>query len=256
MDESNLMIQLINVEVTVEDRVVLSNINLAIPYGETHVMFGPNGIGKTTLLKAIMGLPPAKVTSGKIIFKGKDITNWSIDERAREGIALTFQHPPEVRGLKMNDFMNMYGSYNEEDVQSLNLDYLIDRELNNGFSGGEIKRSELMQIKAQKPQFVMLDEPESGVDMEHMDVIGKSINNLLQRDRMIYERKTVSGLIITHTGFVMDYVNAEKGYVFDRNGVICQGHPRDIYNHIQKDGFERCETCMKVADFSAILETD
>ena len=197
MNENDLMIQLKNVEVTVGDSVLLSNINLAIPYGETHVMFGPNGIGKTTLLKAIMGLPPAKVTSGQIIFKGKDITNWSIDERARAGIALTFQKPPEVRGLKMNEFMNMYGSYTQEDVDSLNMDYMVNRELNQGFSGGEIKRSELMQIKAQKPQFVMLDEPESGVDMEHMDIIGKSINNLLQRDQMIYERKTVSGLIIT-----------------------------------------------------------
>ena len=156
----------------------------------------------------------------------------------------------------MNDFMNMYGTFDMEDVKSLNMEYMIDREINNGFSGGEIKRSELMQIRAQKPEFVMLDEPESGVDMEHMDIIGKSINNLLQRDRLIYEQKTVSGLIITHTGFVMDYVNAEKGYIFNRHGVMCQGHPRDIYQHIQKDGFDQCASCMRVADFSAIFGTD
>ncbi|MCK5049415.1 MAG: ABC transporter ATP-binding protein, partial [Candidatus Heimdallarchaeota archaeon] len=101
-----------------------------------------------------------------------------------------------------------------------------------------------------------LDEPESGVDMEHMDIIGKSINNLLQRDKMIYERKTVSGLIITHTGFVLDYVNAEKGYVFNRDGVICEGHPRDIYQHIQKDGFNQCASCMKVADFADVFGSD
>jgi Fe-S cluster assembly ATP-binding protein len=221
---------------------------LEMGIGETHVLFGPNGSGKTTLLMAIMGFPKYRVTKGKIMFKGQDITRLSLDERARLGIGMSFQRPPVVRGVKTRDMVTacLKGQEDEQRIKQLaektNLADFLDREINYGFSGGEIKRSELMQLLAQKPELTLIDEPESGVDLVNIALIGELINELLEKDCPILERKCM-GLIITHTGHILDYVNARTGYVMC-NGVIgCAGDPHEILAAIRERGYEECIRC-------------
>ena len=234
--------------VEVEGRQILHNVNLEMGLGETHVLFGPNGSGKTTLLMAIMGFPKYRVTKGRIIFKGQDISKLTLDERARLGIGMSFQRPPVVRGVKTRDMVAacLKGQEHEERIKQLaertNLADFLDRDINYGFSGGEIKRSELMQLLAQKPELTLIDEPESGVDLVNIALIGELINELLEKDCPILERKCM-GLIITHTGHILDYVNARTGYVMC-NGVIgCSGDPHEILATIREKGYQECIKC-------------
>jgi len=119
----------------------------------------------------------------------------------------------------------------------------LDREINYGFSGGEIKRSELMQLLAQKPEMVLLDEPESGVDLENIALIGKLINELLEKDCPILDRKCM-GLIITHTGHILDYVNARTGYVMCGGTLGCEADPHEILKTVKERGYDECIKCM------------
>jgi Fe-S cluster assembly ATP-binding protein len=234
--------------VEVEGREILRNINLNMKLGETHILFGPNGSGKTTLLMAIMGFPKYRVSKGKIFFKGQDITKSPLDERARLGIGMSFQRPPVVRGVRMRDMVAacLRGQGNEERVSQLaektNLADFLDREINYGFSGGEIKRSELMQLMAQRPALTLVDEPESGVDLVNIALIGELLNSLLEKDCPIPERKC-TGLIITHTGHILDYVSARTGYVMCGGVIGCEGDPREILATIREKGYEECVRC-------------
>jgi Fe-S cluster assembly ATP-binding protein len=234
--------------VEVEGKEILHNINLEIKLGETHVLFGPNGSGKTTLLMAIMGFPKYRVTRGKIVFKGQDITKLALDERARLGIGMSFQRPPVVRGVRMRDMVAACLRSEDRDdrinqlAEKANLTDFLDREINYGFSGGEIKRSELMQLLAQKPELTLIDEPESGVDLVNIALIGELINKLLEKDCPILERKCM-GLIITHTGHILDYVNARTGYVMCDGVVGCEGAPREILATIREKGYQECIKC-------------
>jgi len=234
--------------VKVEGREILRDINLTMRTGETHVLFGPNGSGKTTLLMAIMGFPKYKITKGSIFFRGKDITGLTLDERARLGIGLSFQRPPVIRGVKIRDMVAacLKGEDGEAVTQLAEKADLVDfleREVNYGFSGGELKRSELMQLMAQRPELALLDEPESGVDLVNIALIGKLINELLEKDCPIRERKCM-GLVITHTGHILDYVNARTGYVLLDGRIICEGDPHEILATIKERGYEECIRCM------------
>lgn len=246
MGDIALSVKQLSVEV--EGKEILHNLNLEMKLGETHVLFGPNGSGKTTLLMSIMGFPKYRITRGKIIFKGQDITTLPLDERARLGIGMSFQRPPVVRGVKTRDMVAacLKGEGQEERIKQLaeqtNLADFLDREINYGFSGGEIKRSELMQLMAQRPTLTLIDEPESGVDLVNISLIGELLNSLLEKDCPIPERKCM-GLIITHTGHILDYVNARTGYVMC-NGVIgCEGDPREILATIREKGYQECIAC-------------
>jgi Fe-S cluster assembly ATP-binding protein len=241
-----LIIQQLTVEV--EGREILHDINLEMKVGETQVLFGPNGSGKTTLLMTIMGFPKYRVTKGKITFKDRDITALPLDERARLGIGMSFQRPPVVRGVKMRDMVAacLRGREKEESIDRLaekaNLTDFLDREMNYGFSGGEIKRSELMQLLAQKPTLTLIDEPESGVDLVNIALIGELINSLLEKDCPIPERRCM-GLIITHTGHILDYINARTGYVMCDGVIGCEGVPREILATIREKGYQECISC-------------
>jgi Fe-S cluster assembly ATP-binding protein len=246
MDDNALSIEQLTVEV--EGQEILHNINLKMSFGETHVLFGPNGSGKTTLLMAIMGFPKYQVTRGKIIFKGQDITKLPLDERARLGIGMSFQRPPVVRGVKTRDMVAVCLKDQEREerigqlAEKTNLTDFLDREINYGFSGGELKRSELMQLLAQKPTLTLIDEPESGVDLVNIALIGELINSLLEKDCPILERKCM-GLIITHTGHILDYVNARTGYVMCDGVIGCEGDPHEILATIREKGYQECITC-------------
>lgn len=244
------MLEIKQLTVAVEGRKIVHDVNLNIEIGETHVLFGPNGSGKTTLLMAVMGFPRYQITRGNIIFKGKDITGLPLDERARLGIGMSFQRPPVVRGVKTRDMISAsLGDKGDKVIidrlaEKANLSEFLDREINYGFSGGEIKRSELMQLLAQKPRLVLLDEPESGVDLVNIALIGKLINELLEKDCPIRLRKC-TGLIITHTGHILDYVNARTGYVMLDGRISCQGDPHEILATVKEKGYEECARCVK-----------
>jgi len=243
------MLDISDLHVSVDGTEVLHAINLPIGQGETHVLMGPNGSGKSTLLKAVMGFGGYAITSGSIVFKGKDITNVPIHERAHLGIGMMFQHPPAISGLKLGKLL-VATSHMEKDAiealaQSVNMDHFLDRDINVGFSGGEIKRSEVLQLKAQQPDFIMLDEPESGVDLENMNLMGKEIAALLEKDIHIVNRQR-SGLIITHTGYILDYLEADQGHVLINGQIRCHGNPREILRVVKEKGYGECLRCKQM----------
>ena len=251
MDGEN-MLEIKQLSVAVGDKEILHDVNLSIKAGETHVLFGPNGSGKTTLLMAIMGSPKYQVTGGSIIFKGKGIVGLPMDERARLGIGMSLQRPPVIRGVRTRDVVAacIRGEISEGSVDRIagkaNLAELMDREINYGFSGGEIKRSELVQLLAQNPDLALLDEPESGVDLVNIALIGELIRELLQKECPIHDRSH-AGLIITHTGHILDYVNARTGYVLIDVRIVCAGggDPREILATIKSKDYEECRKCTR-----------
>ena len=240
------MLEVENLSVMIGDKMLLKDVSLHIEEGETRMLFGENGSGKTSLLMAIMGLGDYKVTSGRIMFKDEDITNLPTNERAERGIGIMFQRPPTITGLKVREMLEIIeknGEDIEELARSLNFDEFLNRDLNAGFSGGEIKRAELLQLMAQDPDLVLLDEPESGVDLVNIDLIGNAIRKLLQKD--VHKNRHKSGLIITHSGYILDYVEADKGCVLVNETIWCTGNPHEILQGIRDRGYEGCLSCQK-----------
>lgn len=247
-----------DLRVEVQGKEILHHVDLEINKGETHALFGPNGSGKTTLLMSVMGFPTYHVTGGKILFKGQDITPLPLNERAKMGIGLSFQRPPTIRGVKTRQMLEIFDKGEGEIksmAQGLDFEEFLDRDLNDGFSGGEIKRSELLQIMAQNPDFLLLDEPESGVDLENIALIGSVIEKLLQREMRLQKGKsrkelkrerTKSGLIITHTGYILDYVDADRGHVLMEGELACSGNPREILKTIKEQGYDECVNCCRI----------
>jgi len=245
-----------DLQVELAGKMLLKDIDLEIRPGETHILFGPNGSGKTSLLMTIMGYPQYAVKKGKITFKGVDITRAPINERAALGIGMSYQRPPTINGLKTRQMVDICAKTKVntlEMARSLNFEGFLDRDVNAGFSGGEIKRSELLQLKAQNPDLMLFDEPESGVDIENMTLIGTTIAQILQKDppeageaKPVVQRwkeRTKMGLIITHTGYILDYVPADKGQVLFNGILACAGNPREIFQCIGQLGYEECVKC-------------
>jgi len=234
------MLKIVDLHAEAGGREILKGVNLTIKEGETCVLFGPNGSGKSTLLACIMGYSTINVTKGQIIFKGTDITKLPVDERAKMGIGMMMQRPPNIYGVTLGTLIKTSSKRGEEvltEADKFNMERFIDREINVGFSGGEIKRSELLQLTAQKPEFILLDEPESGVDLENIDLIGRKVHDLLFSDAEGKEDRHVSSLVITHTGQIMDYIGADCGYVM-KNGVIQRnGDPMELLKEIRLNGY-------------------
>lgn len=237
-----------DLHVSVGDREILRGIDLTIAKGETHVLLGPNGGGKSTLLNTIVGLPGYRVTSGRIMFKGVDLVGLEIDERARLGIGIAFQRPPAVRGVRLRQMLDVAagGSLEPELAEALdtqlNLGHMLERDVNMGFSGGEAKRSEMAQLLAQMPDLALFDEPESGVDLDNIAVVGSAINALLKSEERISERRR-AGLIITHTGHILEFVNADVGHVLYSGRLACKGNPLDLIEEISSHGYDKCVEC-------------
>jgi Fe-S cluster assembly ATP-binding protein len=246
------MLEVRNLSVTVEGKRILDDVSLRIEQGESIVLFGPNGSGKTSLLKTIMGMPQYRVESGAVFFRGEEITRRSIDERARLGLGIVFQHPPAVRGVKLKDVLRICMEKNDayqeskiaETAEKLNFTEFLDRDVNLGFSGGEVKRSELLQLLSQNPKFIMFDEPDSGVDLVNINLVGRAMNELLEKEKR-EDRRTTAGLIITHAGYILDYVNADRAYVMLKGTVSCTGNPRDVLDDIRTKGYEECVRCRR-----------
>lgn len=236
-----------DLHVSVGDREILRGVDLEIAEGETHVLLGPNGGGKTTLLNTIVGLPGYRITRGRILFKGIDLAGLDIDERARLGIGVAFQRPPAVRGIKLRQLIEVAadGRFDEamlaDLVGELALENMIDRDVNMGFSGGEMKRSEMAQLLAQMPDLTLFDEPESGVDLDNIAVVGAAMTKLLKAERAGMTKR--SGLIVTHTGHILEYVNADIGHVLYSGRLACRGNPRDLIAEIARHGYDKCVEC-------------
>jgi Fe-S cluster assembly ATP-binding protein len=240
------MLHIEDLHVKVGEKEVLHDINLHISEGETHVLLGPNGSGKTTLLMTIMGFSNYTITEGKIQFKGEDVTKMHAHERAKRGIGMLFQRPPTISGLKLGKLLNAISRTKNENIttlaESVHMDKFLERDINKGFSGGEIKRSEVLQLMIQQPDFIMLDEPESGVDLENISLIGTAIGSLLEKDKHIIKRQK-SGLVITHTGYILDYLETDRGHVMCDGQIKCHGNPREILQDIKQRGYKECLEC-------------
>jgi Fe-S cluster assembly ATP-binding protein len=252
------MLVIEDLQVEVGGRTILNTVNMEIPDGETHILFGPNGSGKTSLMMTIMGFSGYNVTHGKITFKGENITAMPIHERARLGIGVSFQRPPTINGLKTRNMVDICAQQRNRsiDVESLAkeiaFDAFLDRDVNHNLSGGEIKRSEMLQLMAQDPDLILLDEPESGVDLENMVLIGETVNMLLHRGVKYARQKChkakdgdrmKSALVITHTGHILDYITADKGQVLYNGHLCCSHNAREILKWIGEFGYEECVRC-------------
>nr|MDO8083510.1 ABC transporter ATP-binding protein [Candidatus Sigynarchaeum springense] len=247
------MLDIRNLSVSVGDgkerKQVLKELSLHVEDGEVHVIFGPNGSGKTTLVQTLLGYPGYMVESGKIEINGEDITKLPINERVARGLGVVFQYPPAVRGIKLNDMANLV--LKKKDVvdilpetldwaNRLNMQSFLQRGVNLGFSGGEKKRAEVLQILLQNPSLLLLDEPDSGVDVENVEIIGRLLNKFLQRDLKPQARKKAA-IIITHLGYLLNFIKSDRAHVLCDGQFLCSGDPKEIYENILKNGFDKCQ---------------
>ena len=174
----------------------------------------------------------------------------TVDQRAKLGIGMMMQRPPNIYGVKLGDLIKASSPDNGEailkDASKFKMQNFLDREVNVGFSGGEIKRSELLQLTAQKPEFILLDEPESGVDLENIDLIGNKVHDLLYDGSCPGRQRHVSSLVITHTGQIMDYIGADRGYVMRDGRIFCSGRPSDLLKEIRENGYGECDGCQQI----------
>jgi Fe-S cluster assembly ATP-binding protein len=233
--------------VKVGDKLILKDMTFNLRDGVSHILFGPNGSGKTTLISTLIGLPGYEVVSGKILFNGKDITQKSVDERAKLGMAVSFQNPPEITGVKLRDLLKLclgktddaeFSSEEQEQIDAFRLTGFLDRDINLGFSGGERKRSEILQLMFLKPKLLLLDEPDSGVDVESLKLIASEIQRYISKTGS-------SALIITHKGDILEYVKAGYACILLGGQFHCFTEPNAIYEDIKRLGYEGCVACRR-----------
>ncbi len=225
------------VTVEVDGKIVCRDVSLTIGEGETHVLLGPNGSGKSSLLNAIMGTGPFTVTSGRIVLSGTDITEASVTERARLGLGIAAQHPPQLPGVTVARLAHAIGR--DEQLHAVaratNLDNLLPRDVNVGFSGGEVKRWEVMKLLLQQPQLSLFDEPESGVDLEHVAVVGNAVSDLMNIPTA--EGQARSALLVTHTGFILDHLGSAFGHKMVGGRLVESGDARQMFEQVRQQGY-------------------
>ena len=235
-----------NLSAGVEGEEILHNINLEIGAGETHVLMGPNGAGKSTLGNVLMGSPSYQVTGGKIIYKGEDITELSADKRAIMGMFMSFQNPLEVPGLTLEEFLRhtirqrtgqpvkvfAFRRKLEEMMKLLEIDpAYATRDLNVGFSGGEKKKAEILQMLMIDPDFVILDETDSGLDVDAVRIVSKGV-------REFSKREGKSLVIITHSTRILDNLDVDYTHVLIKGNLVKTGDA-SIVAEINEGGFEK-----------------
>jgi Fe-S cluster assembly ATP-binding protein len=243
------MLKIEDLTVEVNGKILLHDVNLEVMKGYTNVLFGPNGAGKTALMRTIMGFSEYRVVKGQILFNEQDITGLPVDERARLGLGIMMQRPPDMSGIKLRDLIRVVSKGKKDHevlAENLNMNRFLDRDVNVGFSGGEIKRSELLQLAAQNPSLYLLDEPESGVDLVSIEQVGLTIKGLIEEGIGCPGESFIRGksaLIITHTGQILDYVTADRGYILCNGTIMCSGNPLKMLEEIKSKGYEECLEC-------------
>ena len=242
------MLKIKNLSAKVKDSnlKILNKLNLEIKEGEIHAIMGPNGTGKSTLSKTIMGHYLYEVTSGDIIFNGESLLKLDVDERAKKGIFLCMQDPTVIEGVSNSEFLrtaqgeitnekvNLYTFIKEieKSMDEVKLDSnLLHRSINKGFSGGEKKKNEILQLKVLKPKFIILDELDSGLDVDSLKVICKNINKYLK------ENKDVSLSIITHYPRILEYIKPDYVHIL-KDGSIVKTGTLDLAFEVDKNGYE------------------
>lgn len=243
---SNELLNIQNLSVRVTEKPILHNLNLSVGAGETHVLMGPNGAGKSTLGNAIMGNPHYEITDGKIFFDGKDITHDSTDKRAKAGIFLSFQNPIEVPGISLGNFTRgaleavtgqrmrllAYKKESERILKLLSMDpSYASRDLNVGFSGGEKKKAEIFQLLMLKPKLAILDETDSGLDVDAVRIVSEGV-------RIYQEEVKGTLIIITHSTRILESLNVDRTHVLAGGNIIASGDASMIVD-INENGFEK-----------------
>lgn len=239
------MLKINNLEVATDNKIILKDFNLIINDGEIHTIMGPNGVGKSTLSRVIMGDPNYKVLNGEMTFNGDNLMILSTDERAKKGIFLAMQYPMEIEGVSNQDFLRTaIGSVNNKRIGlydfilkcekgaeelSMNKD-LIHRSLNVGFSGGEKKKNEVLQIKLLTPKFIILDELDSGLDVDSLRIVGENIKKYKD------EYPNTSIMIITHHPKILEYLNPDFVHIMS-NGKIVKTGDYSLAFDIEKNGY-------------------
>jgi Fe-S cluster assembly ATP-binding protein len=241
-----LILELDRVNIEVDGRPILHDITLSIESGETHMLFGPNGSGKTSLLMAIMGLPRYRVTSGTIRFQGQDISGLAIDERARLGISVVYQRPPTLRGLHLGELAEICAGNSRvaavaELSEKLHISYLLQRNVNDGFSGGELKKSELLQLMLLQPKLSLIDEPDSGVDLDSLAMVGETLRQVMEHPST--DGVPAAGLIITHTGHILRYLRPTRGHVLYGGTLVAHAEGSKLLSEIQTYGYGKGPLC-------------
>ena len=235
-----------DLHVSIEDKEILKGVNLTINTDEIHAIMGPNGTGKSTLSSAIMGHPSYEVTKGEVLLDGVNILELEVDERAKAGLFLAMQYPSEITGVTNADFMRSAINAKREEGQEINLmqfikkldknmDFLdIDKDmaqryLNEGFSGGEKKRNEILQLMMLEPKFAILDEIDSGLDIDALKVVYKGINQM--------RGENFGALMITHYQRLLNYITPDKVHVMYAGKVVKSGGP-ELAKRLEEEGYE------------------
>jgi Fe-S cluster assembly ATP-binding protein len=237
-------LEIVDLSVNIEDKVVFEKLNLKINLNEINVLLGPNGAGKSTLANVIMGDSRYQIVSGKIYFRGEDITDLDTAQRAKKGLFLSFQHPEEIEGVNVMNFLRI--SYNvltgkdlsvgefvevlDEKMDELGFsDKFKSRSLNVGFSGGEKKKGEILQLLLYEPNFAILDEIDSGLDVDALKLVGQSLKKL-------HYKKEMGMLIITHYNKILDFLTPQSVFVLKKNGEVVRGG-LELIERIEREGF-------------------
>ena len=242
------MLTIKNLHAEVDGVEILKGINLEIKAGEVHAIMGPNGSGKSTLSKVIAGHPAYEVTKGEIIFEGQDIVEMDPDERARLGVFLAFQYPVEIPGVSNSMFMRQ--AYNairrehgEEELDPLEFDdyiqtkidlvemdvKMMDRSVNDGFSGGEKNRNEILQMAVLNPKLALLDETDSGLDIDALRVVSNGINTIKSADKAI--------MLVTHYQLILNYITPDFVHVL-KDGQIVRSGGKELALQLEADGYD------------------
>ncbi len=245
---SFVTLEIVDLEVSVEDEEIVRKVSLEVEPGEIHAVMGPNGSGKSTLCKAIMGNPEYAIDSGKILVDGEDVTGADTDERAREGLFLGFQYPAEISGISVAEFLReAINAWREEEgkepidrdefrervnkaLELLEMDEEYARRyLNKGFSGGEKKRNEILQLAVLQPKYAVLDEIDSGLDIDALKVVAEGINSLATSERGF--------LMITHYQRILDYIEPDHVHVMIDGEIVESGGP-ELAKKLEEEGYD------------------
>lgn len=239
------MLEIKNLHASVEEKEILKGIDLKINAGEVHVIMGPNGSGKSTLTKVIMDHPDYEVTDGEIFFDGEDISEESTDKRAKRGMFLSFQNPEEVEGISVENFLRTaMTNLKDEKIKLLefrrNLKSQLEelgfdkeyaeRYLNVGFSGGEKKKNEILQMKVLDPKFIMLDETDSGLDVDATKIVSKEVRSFINDSK--------AALIITHHSSILESIEPDYVHIMIE-GKIVKTSDKSLIEEIERDGYKK-----------------
>ena len=237
------MLEIKNLHVELKGKEILEGVNLNLEKGKIHALMGPNGSGKTTLAQVLMGDPKYHVTGGQILLNGKDILALSPDNRAKSGIFLSFQNPIEIEGVKLSTFLRQaYNAINRKKLSLLEFQELLEkraeelgmpreflsRYLNKGFSGGEKKKAEILQLLVLNPKIAILDETDSGLDIDSLKIIAKGINSFMDKNKTI--------LLITHYKRILEQVKPDKVSIMINGKIVSHGSD-ELVNKLEEKGY-------------------